>query len=54
MVWFAWVLVAVCALNAAANVLYIGKDREPITPGNALAICVVNGLIAWAVIALAT
>ena len=45
-----WAVLAVLAANTVANIAYIGKERKPITPGSAVAVLIVNALIAWAVV----
>jgi hypothetical protein len=46
-----WLLVALLVVNAAGAVLSVGKPREPITPGSALRVVVVNMLVVAAVFA---
>lgn len=53
MPWYAYAVLLVLALASASNVLLIGRPREPIDPATALATLIFNGLMAWAVIALA-
>lgn len=40
-------------MSALATVLRIGEPREPLTPGAAVIVLVGNGLVIWAIIALA-
>lgn len=53
MTWYAWTLIAVLVVSALATVLRIGEPREPLTPGAAVIVLVGNGLVIWAIIALA-
>lgn len=52
MPWYAWVVVGLIAASSAATILNVNKPREPTSPGVALAVLVVNGLIVWAVVVL--
>lgn len=45
MTWFDWALVSFWAVNALGTVLLIGRHREPVTPGVALGVIVVNALL---------
>lgn len=53
MIWYAWVLVGTIALSSLMVIASIGKPRKPQTPGGAVAVLIVNGLIVWAVVSLA-
>lgn len=53
MPWYAWVLVALFALEALGRVALIDQPRQPITAGGAIAGLVLNGLLIWAVVSLA-
>lgn len=53
MPWYAWVLVAVFAINSLVVIAKIGKPRERLTSTDAIVILVCNGLMTWAVVALA-
>lgn len=44
MTWFHWVLVALFALSSIGRILLIGKERKPITPGQAAVGVLVDGL----------
>lgn len=54
MTWFGYVFVCLMALNAAMCVANVGRPREPMSPGAALTVLVVNGLIVWGAIAVGT
>jgi hypothetical protein len=54
MPWYAWVLVALLALEGLGKVARIGQPQEPITPGQAIAGLIGYGLMIWAVVALGT
>lgn len=53
MPWYAIALLVLYALNLIATPYMIGRPRKPITPGFAVVSLIINGLCAWAVIALA-
>lgn len=42
MTWADWLVIVVCGLAAAVNVLTVGQPRKPTTPGGALAALIVN------------
>lgn len=54
MIWYAWAIVALLVLGAIANILLIDRPRGPITHGSAVANVIVNVLIIWGVVSLAT
>lgn len=54
MTWYAWAIVAVYVAAALATVNSIGQPRRPMTPGIAAAVLLVNGLIVWGVVSLAS
>jgi predicted phosphoribosyltransferase len=54
MVWYAWVMVVLFALNAVLTILMIGKPRQPVTPSLAVGAVVASALYIWAIVSLAT
>lgn len=50
MTWFHWVLISVFAISALGQVLLIGEERKPITPGGACAGILVNGFLIFGVL----
>ena len=42
MTWFKWLLVVLIVISTAANVAMVGKEREPLSPGAAAAVVLVN------------
>ena len=54
MAWYGWVAAIVMVLSSGATLGAIDKPRDPLTPGMALSVAIVNGLIAWAIFALGT
>jgi hypothetical protein len=53
MPWYAWLVLASLVGRAAAGIIAIGRPIM-VTPMGALQNCVGLGLMAWAVVALAT
>lgn len=53
MTWYAWMIVAALAAGAILSVLSVGRPREPLTPGVVAAVVVTDGLMIWAIVALA-
>lgn len=53
MTWYAWLMVAVVVASALSVVAAIGKPRTPTTPGVAVAVLVIDGLVIWGILALA-
>jgi len=49
MTWFAWTLVGWLTLGVVASIAVIGKPRQPVTPGLAVATLVINGFLVWGV-----
>lgn len=45
MTWFDWTLIVLWVVNALASIAMIGKEREPITHGVAMANCILAGLL---------
>jgi hypothetical protein len=54
MTWYAWTIIATLVLGAGIQIATIGRPREPLTPGVVLVTTVLNGLIVWGIITLAT
>jgi hypothetical protein len=54
MPWFAVVMIALLAANAAATLATVGEPREPITPALALFTLLADGLFIWAIVSLAS
>jgi hypothetical protein len=50
MTWFDWILVTLLVLGVVVNVLFVGRERDPITPGVALLSVVVNAFLAYGVV----
>ena len=50
MAWQQWALVALIAASTLSVVGSIGRPREPLTPGVAVAVLVTNVLMIWAVV----
>ena len=48
--WQKWVLLGILALNTLVAIATVGKPRRPTTPGVAVAVLVLNSLLAWAVV----
>lgn len=53
MPWYGWLLLAVLAGRSFVAIMDIGEERQPLTRGVVVAILLVNGLYAWAIVALA-
>jgi len=51
--WYAWAMVVVLVLGAAATISAIGRPREPLTPGLALAVCASHAMLVWGIVSLA-
>lgn len=54
MPWQVWVILALFAVNALAVVLKVGAPRKPLTSGDAVAVLVTNGLLAWLLVSAVT
>lgn len=54
MPWYAFVMVALFAMNAGVTLAIVDRARKPLTAGVALAGLFVDGLVIWGVISLAT
>lgn len=54
MTWFHWLLIALFALEPFLKILLIGSPRKPITRADAAFALVVNALLIWCVVAIAT
>ena len=52
MEWYAVVMIVLLAVSSGAQIATIGRRRDPITPGLALAGLVTNGLFIWAIVTL--
>lgn len=53
MTWYSWVIVALIAWSSLTCVMRIGKPREPLDGGSVVVILIFNGLMIWAIFALA-
>lgn len=51
MTWFDWALIGWLTLGAVSAVAFVGKPRQPIAPGVAVATVLVNALIVVGVVA---
>lgn len=54
MSWIAWALIGWVGLGAVLTVIQVGKERKPITAETAAWTVVVQSLVAFAIIAVAT
>lgn len=54
MAWYAWAVLGWLGIQCVYVTAIIGKPREPRTPTDALALWFECGLVAWAVVELAT
>jgi len=54
MVWYAWVVVALYAWTIGWSIDQIGKPREPYTSRLVTISTIINLLLIWATVALAT
>lgn len=54
MTWFGWFLIGYWAANALGSIALIGHRRDPITPGVAVALVILYGLLAWGVATVST
>jgi hypothetical protein len=53
MPWYAWGMVVWAALGSLLSIAFIGRPRDPITPGAAVASVLVAALYIWGIISLA-
>lgn len=52
MEWILWIVVGLLVLGVIANILTIGKPKEPTTPALAAGTAILAGLYIWAIIAI--
>lgn len=54
MTWFGVVFVCLMGLSTVLSIHSVGRPREPLTPGAAVAILIINGLLTWGAITVGT
>jgi len=47
--WFSWLFLSLTVCDVMVRILIVGKQREPITSGDAAFNILVNGLLTWGV-----
>lgn len=54
MTWFGWLIMSYFMLGSLLSVALIGQPREPLSPGTATFILVMNGLLILGILSVGT